>query len=209
MLLCTSSFFSFLVIAFLFGCAVQNKFLVATYLLAALFTLITFPAEARRSGGTRSEKIDMVVIHSTGGPTCDPAGKLIWVPAGTMTDNMREIEAHPKLGIHYMIDRDGSLRSSVPETQVAHHVMTYSQRSIAIELINDGNGVDPFPQAQLDALVKLLRDIKERRGIKREGMKRHSDLDQALSPCDRKQRRKVDPGKAFPYEATLDKVFAP
>jgi N-acetylmuramoyl-L-alanine amidase len=54
-----------------------------------------------------------------------------------------------------------------------------------------------------------LRDIKERRGIKREGMKRHSDLDQALSPCDRKQRRKVDPGKAFPYEATLDKVFAP
>jgi N-acetylmuramoyl-L-alanine amidase len=187
----------------------QNKFNWVAYFLAAVFTILSHTAEARRTGGARSEKIDMVVIHSTGGPTCDPSGKLIWVPAGTMADNMREIEAHPKLGIHYMIDRDGSLRASVPEAQVAHHVMTYSQRSIAIELINDGNGVDPFPEAQLDSLVKLLRDIKERRGIKREAMKRHSDLDQALSPCDRKQRRKVDPGKAFPYEATLDRVFAP
>jgi N-acetylmuramoyl-L-alanine amidase len=191
----------------MFGSAVQNKFLVVTYLLAALFTLITYPAEARRSGGARSEKIDMVVIHSTGGPTCDPTGKPIWVPAGKMEDNIREIEAHPKLGIHYMIDRDGTMRVSVPEAQVAHHVMTYSQRSIAIELINDGNGVDPFPEAQLNSLVKLLREIKERRGIKREGMKRHSDLDQALSSCDRKQRRKVDPGKAFPFENILDRVF--
>jgi N-acetylmuramoyl-L-alanine amidase len=175
----------------------------------ALTLLVSMEVEARRTGGARSQKIDMVVIHSTGGPTCDQAGKPIWVAAGAMDENMRDIEAHPKLGIHYMIDRDGSLRSSVPETQVAHHVMTYSLRSIAIELINDGNGIDPFPDAQLDSLVRLLRDIKDRRDIKREGIKRHSDLDKALSPCDRKQRRKVDPGKAFPYESIVDRVFAP
>jgi N-acetylmuramoyl-L-alanine amidase len=179
------------------------------YFCVALIMLTSTSAEARRTGAARSQKIDMVVIHSTGGPTCDNAGKPIWVSAGTMDENVREIEAHPKLGIHYMIDRDGTLRSSVPEEQVAHHVMTYSLRSIAIELINDGNGIDPFPEVQLDSLVKLLRDIKERRGIKREGVKRHSDLDLALSACNRKQRRKVDPGKAFPYESVLERIFSP
>ncbi len=152
----------------------------------------------------------MVVIHSTGGPTCDDkTGKPIWVAAGTLAENMRQIEAHPKLGIHYMIDRDGMLRASVPEDEVANHVFHYSGESIGIELVNDGDGHDPFPKAQLDTLVKLLRDIKQRRGIKRDGIKRHSDLDHALLSCDRTQRRKVDPGAAFPYKAILDRAFAP
>jgi N-acetylmuramoyl-L-alanine amidase len=120
---------------------------------------------------------------------------------------MRTIEAHPKLGIHYMIDRDGTLRKSIPESQVAHHVLTYSGRSIAIELINDGDGVDPFPEAQLDALVKLMREIVQRHSIKKEGIKRHSDLDRGFMPCDPKRRRKVDPGDAFPFDNTLDRVF--
>lgn len=175
----------------------------------SLLVIASSQVEARRTGALRSQEIDLVVIHSTGGPTCDSSGKLIWIKGGKMDDNMREIEAHPKLGIHYMIDRDGSSRASIPEGQIAHHVMTYSQRSIAIELINDGDGIDPFPESQIDALVKLLGDIKQRRHIRRDGVKRHSDLDLAFSPCDRKQRRKVDPGKAFPFERVLERVFTP
>ena len=167
-------------------------------------------AEARRTGNVRRHVIDMVVIHSTGGPTCDAGtGKPIWVGAGTLEENMRQIEAHPKLGIHYMIDRDGTVRASVPEDQVAHHVFRVSGRSIAIELINDGDGLDPFPDAQLASLVKLLRDIKQRRGITRDGIRLHSELDHALLPCDRTQRRKVDPGAAFPHESILARVFQP
>ncbi len=151
----------------------------------------------------------MVVLHSTGGPTCDvKTNKPIWVGAGSLDENMRNIEAHPVLGIHYMIDRDGRLRKSVPEHQVAHHVYRHSGRSIAIELINDGDGRDPFPEAQIDALAKLLSDIVARRGITRDGIKRHSDLDQGRMPCDKTRRRKVDPGDAFPYETVLDRVFA-
>lgn len=150
----------------------------------------------------------MVVIHSTGGPACDAGtGKPIWVRAGTLEENMRHIESHPKLGIHYMIDRDGTSRASVPEDQVAHHVFRFSGRSIGIELINDGDGLDLFPATQLASLVKLLRDIKQRRGITRDGIRRHSDLDHTLLPCDRTQRRKVDPGAAFPHESVLDRVF--
>ena len=163
---------------------------------------------ARRSGAERTQAIDMVVIHSTGGPTCDAGtGKPIWVRAGTLDDNLRLIEAHPVLGIHYMIDRDGSVRTSVPEGQVAHHVYSVSGRSIAIELINDGDGRDAFSEVQLTALVELLRDIAQRRGIRRDGIKRHSDLDHGRLPCDTTQRRKVDPGAAYPHEAILDRVF--
>jgi N-acetyl-anhydromuramyl-L-alanine amidase AmpD len=122
---------------------------------------------------------------------------------------MRQIEAHPKLGIHYMIDRDGTVRTSVPEDRVAYHVLRFSGRSIGIELVNDGDGIDPFPDAQLSSLANLLRDIKRRRGITRDGIRRHSDLDHLRLPCDKTQRRKVDPGAAFPYESILDRVFQP
>jgi len=166
--------------------------------------------EARRTGNLRTQPIDMVVIHSTGGPTCDEkTGKPIWVAAGTLDDNIRNVEAHPVIGIHYMIDRDGTLRASVPEDQVANHVFHFNERSIAVELINDGDGVDPFPEPQLAALVKLLRDIKQRYRIVRNGIKRHSDLDHLMLPCDKTRRRKVDPGPAFPYESILDRVFRP
>jgi N-acetyl-anhydromuramyl-L-alanine amidase AmpD len=181
---------------------------LAIWLLLAALTLPANDAEARRSGSPRKEAIDMVVIHSTGGPTCDAkTDKPVWVGAGNLDDNLRKIEANPNLGIHYMIDRDGTLRASVPEEQMVHHVFHYSGRSIAIELINDGDGIDPFPEAQLETLVKLLTDIKQRRGIKREGIKRHSDLDHGKMSCDKTQRRKVDPGAAFPYKAILDRVF--
>ena len=152
----------------------------------------------------------MVVIHSTGGPTCDvQTGKPIWVKAGVLEENMRHIEAHPTLGIHYMIGKDGSVRASVPEEQLAHHVYRFSARSIAIELVNDGDGRDIFEPAQLASLVALLGELQRRRGILRSGIKRHSDLDTGALPCDPTQRRKVDPGAAFPFEQVLDRVFKP
>ena len=176
-------------------------------LLVAIALWLGAPAEARRNGVKRTQ-IDMVVLHSTGGPTCDANNRVIWVRGGELDANMRFIEAHPVLGIHYMIGRDGTLRRSIPEDEVGHHVFFYSERSIAIELVNDGDGRDPFPAVQIDALVALLQDITRRRGIGRAGIKRHSDLDQGVLPCERSQRRKVDPGPAFPFDAVLDRVYS-
>ncbi|KNZ31309.1 MAG: hypothetical protein AD742_18720 [Methylibium sp. NZG] len=181
---------------------------VLATVLATVALVVTSDAHARTTGSPRTQPIDMVVIHSTGGPTCDAkTGLPVWVAAGTLEDNLRHIEAHPTLGIHHMIDRDGTARASVPEGQVAHHVFGFSGRSIAIELVNDGDGRDPFPEAQLAALVNLLGELRQRHGIKRSGVVRHSDLDRAMMPCDRTQRRKVDPGDAFPFDAVLDRVY--
>jgi hypothetical protein len=178
-------------------------------LMAATLALAAVPAEARKHGPPREMPIDLIVIHSTGGPTCDATtGLPIWVKAGMLEDDLRTIEAHPTLGIHYMIDRDGTVRSSVPEDQVAYHVYTHSGRSIAIELINDGDGVDPFPEAQLRATTLLIQDIARRRAISRDGVKSHSDLDHGRMTCDKTKRRKVDPGAAFPFQRVLDAAFA-
>jgi N-acetylmuramoyl-L-alanine amidase len=174
----------------------------------AALLIYSASTHARQKGPPRDRPIDMVVIHSTGGPTCDAkTGKPIWVAAGSLADNMANINAHPQLGIHYMIDRDGTVRKSVPEDQIAHHVIGYSQRSIAIELINDGDGVDPFASDQLAALVVLLKDIRQRRSIARAGVVRHSDLDKAMMPCDSTRKRKVDPGALYPHQLILDQVF--
>jgi N-acetylmuramoyl-L-alanine amidase len=178
------------------------------WLWVALFAVASASAVARSAGPPRIEPINMVVIHSTGGPTCDAKnGRVMWVKSGTLAANMRFIEAHPKLGIHYMIDRDGTLVRSVPEDQIAHHVFGHSGRSIAIELINDGDGIDAYPEAQLRAVTALIQDIAKRRGLARAAVKRHSDLDLGVMPCDRSKRRKVDPGPAFPFEAVLDAAF--
>jgi N-acetylmuramoyl-L-alanine amidase len=180
----------------------------ALFMGLATSLLTSGPVLARGDGQPRTQPINMVVIHATGGPTCDAkTGRPIWVGAGTLADNMRTIEAHPTLGIHHMIDRDGSQRTSVPESQIAHHVFRYSARSIAIELINDGDGVDPFPPAQLAALVTLLHGIVQRHGLTAADVVRHSDLDLSPMACDRSRRRKVDPGAAFPYRSVLERVF--
>ena len=188
--------------------AADVRRVAAIALVSSALALTANDADARRTGSIRTQAIDMVVIHSTGGPTCDAlTGKPIWVKAGTLEENIRTVEAHPEIGIHYMIDRDGAVRASVPEDQVAFHGYRFSGRSIGVELINDGDGRDPFPEAQLTSLVTLLRDIRQRHGIKRDGVRRHSELDHTLLPCDRTQRRKVDPGAAFPHESILDRVF--
>jgi N-acetyl-anhydromuramyl-L-alanine amidase AmpD len=124
-----------------------------------------------------------------------------------LEENLRVIEAHPRLGIHYMIDRNGTLRSSVPEDQVAHHVFRHSYGAIAVELINDGDGVDPYPEAQLASLVLLLRRLARKYDLAPPSIRRHSDLDHATMPCARTQPRKVDPGSAFPFERVIKRVY--
>ena len=181
---------------------------IAALMLGVGLLLITADAFALRSGPRRTRAVEMVVIHSTGGPTCDPqTGQLVWIGAGTLAEDLRNIEAHPQLGVHYMIDRDGTVRSSVPEDRVAHHVFHFSEQSIGIELVNDGDGRDPFPEPQLEALVKLLRGIVQRRGIPRTGIRRHSDLDHGHLACAPTQLRKVDPGAAFPLAKVINSVF--
>ena len=64
---------------------------------ALLLTALTLTTTAtRRTGKPRAQPIDMLVIHSTG-PECDAkTGQPIWVPAGTLDENMRRSKRIPR-----------------------------------------------------------------------------------------------------------------
>lgn len=129
----------------------------------------------------------------------------------TETQSLEEAEdyflgrrAHPgggRVSVHYMIDFDGSIVQYVDEEKRAWHAGVshwggmddINAQSIGIELVNPGRryGYRPFPAQQMEALVRLCRDIMARRGISPFRVLGHSDI----APT-----RKADPGELFDWQ---------
>jgi len=164
-------------------------------------------ALAMDHGNPRS-KIDTIVIHTIGGPSCSDAGEVQFRPVKGNAHTWKTwLEGEPEKGIHYIVDREGVALASIPENQIAYHVADRNQTSIGIELVNNGDGVDPFPAAQVDALVTLLCDIAERNALSASDIKAHADLDTKMMTCGgHETRRRVDPGAAFPWQDVLERV---
>ncbi|WPL16417.1 N-acetylmuramoyl-L-alanine amidase AmiD precursor [Thiorhodovibrio winogradskyi] len=150
-----------------------------------------------RPGGVR-----MIVLHATGGPDCIDSRSF---RGGTLDGILGHfLRNRSRISIHYVIGRDGRVVSMVPESQVAWHVRGHNQDSIGIELVNDGDGVDPFPPAQIDRLVELLRGLLERHRLDGDAIKSHAELDDSTIVCKGVAiKRKQDPGAAFPWERVL------
>jgi N-acetylmuramoyl-L-alanine amidase len=117
---------------------------------------------------------------------------------------------------HYLV-RDEPVRiyRLVDETRRAHHAGASSWRghtnlnsaSIGIEIVNGGNrqtdaGVfwHPYPEAQIDAVIRLVREIVERHGIQPRNILGHNEI----APL-----RKVDPGPLFPWRRLADEGLIP
>jgi N-acetylmuramoyl-L-alanine amidase len=109
-----------------------------------------------------------------------------------------------RVSAHYLIGRDGELVQLVADDQRAWHagVSRWQGRgdlnsaSIGIELDNDG--YTPFPKAQIDVLLSLLRDLTTRLGIEPQQVWAHADIAPA---------RKDDPNKFFPWQSLAEQGF--
>lgn len=158
--------------------------------------------------GNERSKIDTIVIHTIGGPSCSDEGAVQFRPVkGNATLWKKWFEAEPVKGIHYIVDRDGEALASIPEGQIANHAGNANKTAIGIELVNTGDGVDPFPAVQIDALVTLLCDIAERNTLGASDIKAHADLENGMMTCGGKEtRRRVDPGALFPWQDVLERV---
>ncbi|EXJ15680.1 N-acetylmuramoyl-L-alanine amidase [Imhoffiella purpurea] len=142
--------------------------------------------------------IDLIVIHATGGPGCRD-DRLWHAPGGTLESNVRHFANHPDISYHYLIGRDGETVAGVAESEVAHHVRGHNRNSIGIELVNDGNGKDPFPPAQINALMGLLDRLLLRYRLTPDRIRGHSELDRSAFECGGKRyKRKIDPGGEYP-----------
>jgi N-acetylmuramoyl-L-alanine amidase len=132
-----------------------------------------------------------VVLHHTTNDTVERALR-------TLTDPVREVSAH------YVIARDGKVYQLVDERYRAWHAgrsqwgsdFDLNSASIGIELDNSGD--EPFPQPQIDALLRLLADIQTRYRIPAPNFLAHADV----SPG-----RKVDPSAWFPWRLLAEHGF--
>lgn len=97
----------------------------------------------------------------------------------TVVGSLQEVIDHfadpgKRVSAHYTVDRDGRIVSHVAEDKRAWHAgqskMKDGRRevndfSIGVELVNLNNGLDPFPEPQIQAMRGLLRSIIARHPI--------------------------------------------
>ncbi|AWM86422.1 N-acetylmuramoyl-L-alanine amidase [Microvirga sp. 17 mud 1-3] len=142
------------------------------------------PNHGERKDGRRP---DMLILHYTGMP--DAGEALQW-----LCNPISQVSAH------YFVFEDGRVIQMVPEARRAWHAgasywdgeTDLNSRSIGIEIANPGHpgGLPPFPDAQIDSVAALARDIVSRWRIPPTRVLAHSDV----APG-----RKVDPGELFPW----------
>jgi N-acetylmuramoyl-L-alanine amidase len=152
--------------------------------------------------------IDLVVIHCTELPdlaTAREYGERVVHASGTGNSG------------HYYIDRDGSIVRYVPEERVAHHVRGHNEHSVGIELVNTGRYpdwfdshrqvmVEPYPDAQIDALLRLLAHLRATLpGLQEIAGHEDLDIDRVAASDDpsKQVQRKLDPGPLFPWQRIM------
>ncbi|WP_018630287.1 N-acetylmuramoyl-L-alanine amidase [Niabella aurantiaca] len=105
---------------------------------------------------------------------------------------------------HYVVGRDGVTYQMLNEYMRAWHagrskwgaITDMNSCSIGIEI--DNNGTEPFSDAQMNSLIKLLDYLKDKFGIPQANFIGHSDI----APS-----RKNDPSKYFPWKRLADAGF--
>jgi len=141
---------------------------------------------------TGVERPDILLLHYTGMRSCTEA-------VARLTDAAARVSAH------YTVDEDGTAYAHVPEHLRAWHAGVSSwrgasdinARSIGIEIVNPGHefGYRPFPDAQIEAVIALGREIVARHRVPQRNIIGHSDV----APG-----RKTDPGGLFPWKRLAD-----
>jgi N-acetylmuramoyl-L-alanine amidase len=132
-----------------------------------------------------------VIIHHTSDDTLDEA-------LTTLTSPVRKVSAH------YLIGRDGRIVQLVEENARAWHAgkswwgghADINSASLGIEL--DNNGDEPFADTQIDALLALLADLRQRYHLPAANFIAHADV----APG-----RKADPSALFPWPRLADQGF--
>lgn len=135
----------------------------------------------------RAAPITMIVLHYTG-----------MADAESAIARLRDPEA--KVSSHYVVAEDGTVLRLVPDEKRAWHAGQSHWRdcddvnsaSIGIEIVNPGHdlGYRPFPDEQIDAVIRLVHALKDKYEITRGNIVGHSDIAPA---------RKRDPGELFPW----------
>lgn len=144
----------------------------------------TLPASRVASPNFDERRPNFVILHHTSDDTAEEA-------LDTLTSPLRKVSAH------YLISRDGRIVQLVEENARAWHAgkswwggnSDLNSASLGIEL--DNNGSEPFADVQIEVLLALLGDIRQRYNIPAANFLGHADV----APT-----RKSDPSALFPWQ---------
>jgi N-acetylmuramoyl-L-alanine amidase len=155
--------------------------------------------DTRYSAVSQDSRVQFIVLHYTEG---DFRQSLEQLTRGNVSS-------------HYLVDRDPpTIYRLVDEDRRAWHAghsywqgYTYlNAGSIGIEIVNAGNSGSSdgrfaaYPDAQMDQVVALVRDIARRHGVKPHRIVGHSDI---------QPQTKQDPGPLFPWRRLADEGLIP
>jgi N-acetylmuramoyl-L-alanine amidase len=116
---------------------------------------------------------------------------------------------------HYLVDRNPpTIYRLVPEARRAWHagpsywqgVTALNACSVGIEIVNLGNGdqaekpYEPFPAAQIDSVIALVRDIQRRHAVRPDHILGHAEV---------QPQTRTDPGPQFPWRRLADAGLVP
>ena len=178
-------------------------------LIIALWILLSPQKLIALNQGEQRTKIDSIVVHSIGGPECKD-GIVKYSPAVWDAEFwINYFNNHEVLGVHYVVDREGVVEPGVPETHIAHHARGHNDHSIGIELVNKGDGNDPYTEKQLDALIRLLNKVSKRWEIPHDRIFAHAELSDKTFECGGNIYKSTqDPGEHFPWVKVRERLHA-
>lgn len=89
-----------------------------------------------------------------------------------------------QVSAHYIVDRDGSIIQCVPDAERAWHAGAsifdgrpdVNNYSIGIEICNVGDDIEPYPNAQVQATIRLAAYLMQKYGIPLSRITRHRDV---------------------------------
>lgn len=148
-----------------------------------------------RSERAEGSKISAIILHHTGSASdAKSIGKFFQNPDA-------------KVSAHYTVDRTGYIVQSVDDSLKSWHagksqfngVADVNNFSIGIEICNLGDNKDPYPEAQYDAVIKLVSYLSDKYDIPVSNITRHRDI---CIPAG----RKTDTSDNFSVKKVLDGV---
>ena len=159
------------------------------------------PIDTRHSARAQDSRVLFLVLHYTVG---NFESSLRTLTEGEVSSHYLLSDASPPR-IYRLVDEDRRAWHAGNSAWQGHRQVNAS--SIGIEIVNPGprwgsGGRDymPFPEAQIDALIPLVRDIAQRHGIRGDRIVGHSDV---------QPQSKFDPGPMFPWKRLADAGLIP
>lgn len=140
-------------------------------------------------------KINTIVLHHTASKAdAKSTGKFFQDPAA-------------KVSAHYTVDRTGYIVQSVSDSEASWHagksefngVANVNGFSIGIEIANVGDNIEAYPEAQYNAIIKLVSYLVKTYNVPLQNITRHRDI---AIPAG----RKTDTSNNFSTQKVLDGV---